>query len=63
MSRRPKFKPEIRRIKLNPEQAVLQCSCYNTWLIVFTATRGGGVVCSGKATFDTCSPGGSTASS
>jgi hypothetical protein len=28
MSRRPKFKPEIRRIKLNPEQAVLACSCY-----------------------------------
>jgi hypothetical protein len=30
MARRPKFRPEIRRIKLNPEQAVLTCPCYNT---------------------------------
>ena len=28
MPRKPKFKPEIRRIKLNPEQAVLACGCY-----------------------------------
>ena len=28
MPRKPKFRPEIRRIKLNPEQAVLQCGCY-----------------------------------
>jgi len=28
MSRKPKFKPEITRIKLNPEQAVLSCTCY-----------------------------------
>lgn len=28
MSRKPKFKPEIARVKLNPEQAVLVCSCY-----------------------------------
>jgi hypothetical protein len=35
MSNKPKFKPEITRIKLNPEQAVLTCSCFNTghnWL-------------------------------
>ena len=34
MSRKPKFKPEIRRIKLNPEQAVLACNCHTggvTW--------------------------------
>jgi len=29
MSRKPKFRPEIRRIKLNPEQAVLFCACYS----------------------------------
>lgn len=28
MSRKLKFKPEITRIKLNPEQAVLECICY-----------------------------------
>ncbi|GAH12080.1 unnamed protein product, partial [marine sediment metagenome] len=30
MSRKPKFNPEITRVKLNPEQAVLQCDCFNT---------------------------------
>ena len=29
MGRKPKFKPEIRRIKLNPEQAVLHCQCWD----------------------------------
>lgn len=28
MPRKPKFKPVITRIKLNPEQAVLQCQCW-----------------------------------
>lgn len=28
MKGKPKFTPEITRIKLNPEQAVLACSCY-----------------------------------
>jgi len=28
MARKTKFKPEIRRIKLNPEQAVLNCACF-----------------------------------
>ena len=28
--RKPKFRPRITRIKLNPEQAVLFCNCYNT---------------------------------
>ncbi len=27
--KRPKFNPEITRVKLNPEQAVLVCPCYN----------------------------------
>ncbi len=29
MSPKPKFKPEISRVELNPEQAVLTCDCYN----------------------------------
>ncbi len=29
MGRKPKFKPVITRVKLNPEQAVLTCDCYN----------------------------------
>ncbi len=28
MGRKPKFKPVITRVKLNPEQAVLSCDCY-----------------------------------
>jgi hypothetical protein len=30
MVKKKKFKPVVTKIKLNPEQAVLQCSCYNT---------------------------------
>lgn len=30
MSKKLKFKPVISRVKLNPEQAVLTCGCYNT---------------------------------
>ena len=29
MPRKPKFRPRITRIKLNPEQAVLACSCWD----------------------------------
>lgn len=29
MSRKPKFNPEITRVKLNPEQAVLSCTCFD----------------------------------
>jgi hypothetical protein len=29
MSRKLKFKPKITQVKLNPEQAVLACVCYN----------------------------------
>jgi hypothetical protein len=29
MARKPKFKPIVTRVKLNPEQAVLACGCYN----------------------------------
>lgn len=33
MPSKPKFKPVITRIKLNPEQAVLQCSCYQGFVL------------------------------
>ena len=29
MASKPKFNPKITRVKLNPEQAVLSCSCYD----------------------------------
>ena len=29
MPKNPKFKPTISRVRLNPEQAVLTCDCYN----------------------------------
>ena len=28
MSKKPRFKPRVTRVKLNPEQAVLRCSCH-----------------------------------
>ena len=28
MASKPKFNPKITRVKLNPEQAVLSCTCY-----------------------------------
>lgn len=52
MSKKKKFKPVITRVKLNPEQAVLQCSCYNqqnyapvnnasgNWTCIAPGTRG-----------------------
>ncbi|MEW6170019.1 MAG: hypothetical protein AB1472_00415 [Candidatus Omnitrophota bacterium] len=30
MPTKPKFEPEITRIKLNPEQAVITCNCITT---------------------------------
>jgi hypothetical protein len=30
MTKRKKFNPQITRVKLNPEQAVLACPCYDT---------------------------------
>lgn len=36
MSRKPKFNPEITRVKLNPEQAVLACPCWQGTLIIDT---------------------------
>jgi len=30
MPKKPKFKPNITKVKLNPEQAVLACGCWDT---------------------------------
>ena len=54
MPKEPKFKPEITRIKLNPEQAVLTCNCYddNTrWLVtsaMYASVPTSWSLCSGK---------------
>ena len=49
MTRKPKFKPVITRVKLNPEQAVLTCNCYSGGMRMFQATYFGdtysGVTC------------------
>ena len=42
MPRKPKFKPEITRVKLNPEQAVLSCGCYSHGHRVTGAVHGTG---------------------
>ena len=33
MPRKPKFRPVITRVKLNPEQAVLTCSCHSRGIL------------------------------
>lgn len=37
-----KFEPVITRVKLNPEQAVLQCSCYDFGVKVVLVSATGG---------------------
>lgn len=37
MSSKPKFDPVVTRVKLNPEQAVLTCSCYRSGRVPRTA--------------------------
>jgi len=67
MSRKPKFKPEITRVKLDPEQAVLQCNCYTNQIRhAYSCQVGGGqyTVCkytyvAAKATSRRSSPGNS----
>jgi len=33
MPKKLKFKPKVKRVKLNPEQAVLQCDCFDGYYI------------------------------
>lgn len=63
MPRKPKFRPLITRVKLNPEQAVLQCSCIDD-----ESSGGiditGATYCAGKGSYgDACNIHWSTASS
>lgn len=47
MSKKAKFKPLITRIKLNPEQTVLACNCYDQGRLVSSnQTAGSTSVCS-----------------
>ncbi|MFA5162496.1 MAG: hypothetical protein WC421_09640 [Elusimicrobiales bacterium] len=39
MPSKPVFNPEITRIKLNPEQAVLACSCYSNKITSSTPSK------------------------
>ncbi len=56
MPKKPKFRPRITRIKLNPEQAVLACNCFNSnWNVIRVASGSGYALganpfpfCSGK---------------
>lgn len=49
MSRKPKFNPEITRVKLNPEQAVLACPCYSAKKYPdVSSTRDASNVCSDR---------------
>jgi len=51
MARKLKFKPEITRVKLNPEQAVLNCNCHGTgWRLSFVRDGGAfrAVFCCGE---------------
>lgn len=38
MQKKIKFKPKITRIRLNPDQAVLSCDCFNKGKYVVVAT-------------------------
>ena len=54
MPQKTKFKPEITRINLDPEQAVLSCTCYSAGYYNTTSgtDRAGGVkhyVCAGRS--------------
>ncbi len=40
MKKKARFNPEITRVKLNPEQAVLACTCYNNRKFVSDGTPG-----------------------
>ncbi|MDP8259467.1 MAG: hypothetical protein P9L96_00455 [Candidatus Gygaella obscura] len=42
MVKKDKFNPQIKKIKLNPEQAVLSCNCYDngdTYILWFESTN------------------------
>jgi len=76
MGRKPKFRPRITRVRLNPEQAVLTCTCYLSGSQITgggmdTAVHGEGASCRGRTSGwcldisepgDDCETGGATSS-
>ena len=50
MKKKTRFSPVVTRIKLNPEQAVLSCACYNTGNKAGAATPANTTICSGRTT-------------
>ena len=59
MHRKRKFKPIIKRVKLNQEQAVLACSCYNTsntYYLQYSAVGGMGYTNDAAGTIHYCMP-------
>jgi hypothetical protein len=44
-----RFKPVVGQIKLNPDQAVLQCNCYDTGWVKYSET--------GYLVYTACKPG------
>jgi len=56
MPRKPKFRPEIRRVKLNPEQAVLSCDCYGGGLREGVWVEHSTSVCVGRTAGAGCTP-------
>lgn len=47
MPKKTKFKPEVRKVKLNPEQAVLACNCYTGSTMPSSFTFANMVFCKG----------------
>lgn len=45
MVSKPKFNPKILRVKLNPEQAVLSCSCFDISAIPTGSHNSGELAC------------------
>ncbi len=63
MPKKPKFKPVITRIKLNPEQAVLYCACYNLGYEGLTDSVTFSDICFNRVAGFACSKQGSTTQS
>ncbi len=45
MEKKPEFNPEVTRVKLNPEQAVLACDCFDTGRKVNVGGAASGMAC------------------
>ena len=63
MSRKPKFRPIITRVKLNPEQAVLACGCYSGGRLGTKGPSAGSGFCVADTRDEKAADSGSTAAS